>query len=159
MAQLVVIAGPTATGKTAHALDLAARHDGTIINADASQIYNELRILTARPTDDDMAAAPHRLFGVATATDIWSAADWAKRATVEVEAAMAAGRLPILVGGTGFYLNALLNGIADIPPIPDDIRAAVRTMPLSDLRHRLVHEDPEMAERLRPSDPQRQARA
>ncbi len=156
---LAVIAGPTATGKSAHALTLAAARNGVIINADASQLYADLRILSARPSAAEEAAAPHRLYGVRDGAEPASASEWAIMAKAEIAAAHADGRLPILVGGTGMYLKVLLDGIAPVPDIDDDIRAAVRRLPTDQLATALSREDPAMAARLRPSDTQRLARA
>jgi tRNA dimethylallyltransferase len=154
---LVVIAGATASGKSALALDLAERRGGVVINADASQVYADLRVLSARPSAAEEARAPHRLYGVVDGAAACSAAGWAAMARDEVAAAHAAGRLPILVGGTGLYIRTLLDGIAPVPAIPDDIRAAVRD--LDDPHAALAREDPVMAARLRPGDRQRAARA
>lgn len=154
-----MIAGPTASGKSAHALGLAEARDGIIINADASQLVADLRILTARPSPQDEARVPHRLYGILDAADPCSAARWAGLARAEIAAAHAAGRLPILVGGTGLYLATLLEGIAPVPPINPAIRADVRALGPAAVRAALEAEDPAMAARLRPSDPQRNARA
>jgi tRNA dimethylallyltransferase len=154
---LVVIAGPTASGKSATALDLAERIGGVIVNADASQVYRDLRILSARPSPVEEARAPHRLYGVVDGATACSAADWAALARAAIADAQAAGAIPILVGGTGLYIRTLLDGIAPVPDIPDDIRAAVRA--LADPHAALDLEDPVMAARLRPSDRQRSARA
>jgi tRNA dimethylallyltransferase len=156
---LIVIAGPTAGGKSAHALAMAEARRGVIINADASQLYADLRILTARPTPEDEARVPHRLYGVRDAANPCSAAHWAQRARDEIIAAHAAGRLPILVGGTGLYLATLLEGIAPVAPIDATIRAEVRGLPSEAVRRALETEDPVMASRLRPGDRQRNARA
>jgi tRNA dimethylallyltransferase len=156
---LIVIAGATASGKSARALDLAVRSDGVVINADASQLYADLRILTARPAPADEAAAPHRLYGIVDAGDACSAARWAARATAEIDAAHAAGRLPILTGGTGLYLQTLLDGVAPVPPVPDNIRSTVRALDPETLTAALAVEDPAMAARLHPNDRQRRARA
>jgi len=156
---LVVIAGPTASGKSALALDLAARTGGVIVNADASQVYADLRILSARPSPADEAAADHRLYGMIDGAVACSAAMWAGLARAEIAAIHAAGRLPILVGGTGMYLRTLLDGIAPVPEIDPEVRVAVRALPAGDLHALLAAEDPAMAARLRPSDPQRLARA
>ncbi|MFN7177523.1 MAG: tRNA (adenosine(37)-N6)-dimethylallyltransferase MiaA [Thermaurantiacus sp.] len=156
---LVVIAGPTASGKSAHALRLAETRGGTIINADASQLYADLRILSARPTANDEARVPHRLYGVLDAADPCSAARWAAMAQAEIDASHKEGRVPILVGGTGLYLATLIDGIAPVPPIDPAIRTEVRALPSASIRAALEAEDPSMAARLRPSDPQRNARA
>lgn len=135
------------------------RTDGVVINADASQIYADLRILSARPSPADEAAAAHRLYGTLDGTVACSAAMWAGLARAEIATAHAAGRLPILVGGTGMYLRTLLDGIAPVPEIDPAVRAAVRALPPAELHALLGAEDPAMAARLRPSDPQRLARA
>ena len=114
---LALIAGPTASGKSALALALAEAADGVVINADSAQVYRDLRIVSARPTPDDEARAPHRLYGYRDGADACSAADWAADAKAAIAEAHEAGRLPILVGGTGLYLRTLLDGIA---PVPDD---------------------------------------
>ncbi len=160
---VAVIAGATATGKSAVALALAealaATGGGTIINADASQLYADLRILTARPSDADLARAPHRLYGVIDGAEACSAAAWAVLARAEVDAALAAGRLPILVGGTGLYLRTLLEGIATVPPIPTEVRDAVRALAPDEARAALEAEDPAAAARLHAADRQRTLRA
>lgn len=156
---LAVIAGPTASGKTARALELAEARDGVILNADASQVYADLDIIAARPSAAALHRAPHRLFGFADAAEAMTAARWAALARAEIEAAWAAGRLPILVGGTGLYLRTLLDGIAPVPPVPAEVRAAVRALPAGAARAALEAEDPRMAARLNPGDRQRTARA
>ncbi len=156
---MAVIAGPTASGKSALALALARARGGTIINADASQLYADLRILTARPTPEEEAAVPHRLYGVLDGAEIASAAGWAGMARAAIAATLAAGRLPVLVGGTGLYLRTLIDGIAPVPDIPDDVREAVRALPPGAAAELLRREDPAMAARLKPGDRQRIARA
>ncbi len=156
---MIVIAGPTASGKSALALALARRFGGTVINADAMQCYRELRIVTARPTPADEVAAPHVLYGVRAAAEPGDAAWWAGAARAEMDLAA----LPILCGGTGMYLSALLRGIAEIPAIGAEARAEARRL-LAVLGPRGLHEkltaaDPATAARLRPSDSQRLARA
>lgn len=157
--ELVVIAGPTAAGKSAVALAMAEARGGTIINADASQIYADLRVLTARPSDADLARAPHRLYGVVDGATAISAADWAAMARAEIDAVRAEGRLPIVTGGTGLYLRILLDGIAPVPPIDPDVRAVVRAMEPDELHAALSREDAAVAARLEPADRQRCARA
>lgn len=141
------------------ALALAERTGGVVINADSAQVYRDLRILSARPSTADEARATHRLYGHVDGAAIWSAADWAVAARAEIAAAHAAGRLPILVGGTGLYLHVLLNGIAPIPPVDDAIRDAVRALPVATAHAALLREDPAAAARLRPRDTTRIARA
>ena len=154
---LVVIAGATASGKSAAALELAERRNGVVINADASQVYADLRVLSARPSPAEESCAPHRLYGVVDGSVACSAASWAAMAKAAIDDVQAAGRLPILVGGSGLYIRTLLDGIAPVPEIPEEVRAEVRR--LADPHAALASEDPAMAERLRPSDRQRAARA
>jgi tRNA dimethylallyltransferase len=123
--EAVAIVGPTGSGKSALALALAEALDGTIVNADSMQVYRELRVLTARPTPDEEALVPHRLYGVLPAPEACSAGRWRALAVAEIEAARAAGRIPILVGGTGLYVSALVEGLAPVPPVPDSVRRAV----------------------------------
>jgi tRNA dimethylallyltransferase len=156
---LALIAGPTASGKSALALALAERQDGVIINADSAQIYRDLRIISARPSPEEEARAPHRLYGTRDGAEACSAADWAAEAKAAIEEARRSGKLPILVGGTGLYLRTLLEGIAPVPPIDPAIREAVRTLAVSDAYAALEREDSEAAARLRPTDATRVARA
>ena len=151
----LIVAGPTASGKSALALALAAQLGGTVINADAMQVYRELRIITARPTPAEEAQVPHRLYGVRPAAEAGSVAWWQTAAL----RAMAAARLPILCGGSGLYLAALTDGLADIPEASAAARAAARQR-LADhgaaaLHAALAAVDPATAARLRPSDGQR----
>ena len=157
--RLALIAGPTASGKSALALALAEAAGGTVINADSAQVYADLRIISARPSPQDEARAPHRLYGCRDSALPWSAADWAIEARREIEAARAAGRLPILAGGTGLYIRTLLDGIAPVPEIDPAIRAAVRSFSVLHNYAALEREDPKAASRLRPSDSTRVARA
>ncbi|WP_326524642.1 tRNA (adenosine(37)-N6)-dimethylallyltransferase MiaA [Sphingomonas sp.] len=158
--KVALIAGPTASGKSALALALAEAHDGVIINADASQVYADLRILSARPSPDEEARAPHQLFGhVDGAYTGYSAARWADEAGAAIADAHAAGRLPVLVGGTGLYLRTLLDGIAPVPEIDPAIRAEIRAAPVADNHARLTVHDPAAAARLNPGDTTRVARA
>ena len=159
----VAFGGPTASGKSAAALAAAKEFGGVVINADSMQVYRELAILTARPDAASMAGVPHRLYGVLSAGDVCSAGRWRAMALAEIDAAQAAGKLPILAGGTGLYLEALRNGLAPIPPIPGEIRAKARTLMLEEdgpaLHERLARIDPAAAAALRPSDRQRIIRA
>src|SRR5204862_3878173 len=125
---LILVGGPTASGKSALALALAEEFAGTVINADSMQVYRDLAILTARPGAADEARAPHRLYGVLDAADPCSAARWRDMADREIAAAASRGSLPILVGGTGLYFRALLDGLADVPPIPAAIRAEAKRL-------------------------------
>lgn len=157
--RVALIAGPTASGKSALAVRLAQASGGTVINADASQVYADLAILSARPSDAEMAGVPHRLFGHVDGAQACTAARWAAEARVEIDKAHAEGRLPILVGGTGLYLRTLLDGIAPVPDIDPAIRAAVRAMPVAQAHAALAKEDPQAAARLAPADTTRVARA
>jgi tRNA dimethylallyltransferase len=156
---LALIAGPTASGKSALALALAERSGGTIINADSAQVYRDLSILSARPSPEEEARAPHRLYGYRDGAQPCSAADWANDAKFEIAAAHAAGSLPVLVGGTGLYLRTLLEGIAPVPEIDSAVRAAVRALAVAEAYAALRSEDAEAAGRLRPTDTSRIARA
>lgn len=157
----LLIAGPTASGKSALALALAERLGGVIINADAMQVYADLRVLTARPTPEEEARAPHRLFGHVDAGVARSAGDWLREAVAEIDSARAAGAVPILVGGTGLFFTALTEGLAEIPEIPREIRALARAEAAADApaaHARLAALDPATAERLSPQDAVRIAR-
>jgi tRNA dimethylallyltransferase len=156
---LALIAGPTASGKSALALALAERVGGVVINADSAQVYHDLRIVSARPTPADEARAPHRLYGTRDGADPCSVAEWAVEARAEIAAAHAAGRLPILCGGTGLYIRTLIDGIAPVPEIDPKVRRAVREMAPGAAHLALIHEDPEAARRLRPGDTTRTQRA
>jgi tRNA dimethylallyltransferase len=156
---LVVIAGPTASGKSALALALAQQIDGVIVNADSAQIYRDLRILSAAPTDEELRKAEHRLYGAQDGALPCSAADWAALARREIEGVHASSRIPILVGGTGLYLRTLLEGIAPVPAIDPDVRARLRATPVGENRGKLEALDPAAAERLNPGDTTRINRA
>jgi len=156
---VALITGPTASGKSALAMAIAEKHRGVVINADSAQVYADLRILSARPSPDEEARVPHRLFGHVDGADIYSAARWAAEAEVEIAQAGEAELLPVLVGGTGLYLRTLLDGIAPVPPIDPAIREAVRAMPVADAYTALAERDPAAAARLAPADTTRVARA
>ena len=160
---VLVIAGPTASGKTALALELAERMDGVVINADSMQVYRDLRILTDRPSERDEARLPHRLFGVLPAAERGSAAWWRDAASAEIDAVRAAGQVPILCGGTGLYLNALIQGIAEVPPVPPTVveEAVVRYRQLGGdaFKEEVRALDPVLGDRLEPGDSQRLQRA
>ena len=138
---------------------MAEASGGTIVNADSAQVYADLRILSARPSPEDEARAPHRLYGYRDAALPCSAADWAADARRQIARVNAAGGLPILVGGTGLYIRTLLDGIAPVPEIDPAIRAAVRSFGVAHNYAALEREDPPAAARLRPSDTNRVARA
>lgn len=156
---LALIAGPTASGKSALAMAVAERHDGIVINADSAQVYRDLRVLTARPSPADEARVPHRLFGYIDGAESCSAARWAQDAAAEIATVHAAGKLPLLVGGTGLYLRTLLDGIAPVPDIDPTIRAEVRALPVAEAHAALSALDPAAARRLAAADTTRVARA
>ncbi len=159
----ILIAGPTASGKSALAMRLAGALDGVIVNADSMQVYRDLRILTARPSVEEELAFPHRLFGHVDAAENYSVARWLADAGQAIATIEAEGRLPILVGGTGLYFRALTEGLSDIPPVPEAVRSELRAWAegrdAHEIHARLGEVDPETASRLRPTDPQRNLRA
>jgi tRNA dimethylallyltransferase len=159
----ILIAGPTASGKSALALALAERCGGVVINADSMQVYRELRILTARPSPEEEARVPHALYGFIPAREAYSAGRYMADAARAIAAARARRRVPIVVGGTGLYFKALLEGLSPIPPVPEVVRARWRAEALrlgaAGLHRVLAERDPRIAARLRPTDPQRLVRA
>ena len=158
-----MIGGPTASGKSALAADAAERFGGVVVNADSIQLYRDLSILTSWPEEGLRARAPHRLYGVLDGAERCSAGRWRALAMAEIERARDDGALPILVGGTGFYLRTLLDGLAPVPAIPEAVREAVRALHEQEgsagLHARLAQRDPEAAGRLEPGDSQRVMRA
>jgi tRNA dimethylallyltransferase len=156
---LVVIAGPTASGKSALALALAEQIGGVIVNADSAQLYRDIRVLSAAPTDEDRQRAEHRLYGVQDGALPCSAAEWAAMARPEIGQIHASGRTPLLVGGTGLYLRTFLDGIAPVPEIDPAVRERVRATPVADNRAKLAMLDPAAAARLKPADGARINRA
>jgi tRNA dimethylallyltransferase len=161
---LALIAGPTASGKSDLAVELALELErrgarGVVINADSAQVYRDLAVLSARPTPEDMRGVEHRLFGAWDGADPCSAADWAAAARREIASAHLAGAVPILAGGTGLYIRTLLEGIAPVPPIEPAIREAVRALPVAQAYAALEMEDPERAAKLNAADTARIARA
>jgi tRNA dimethylallyltransferase len=159
----VLIAGPTASGKSALALRLAGELGGTIVNADSMQVYRDLRVITARPTREEEARVPHRLYGHVDAAENYSVGRWCRDVATVLAECAEQDRTPILVGGTGLYFKALTVGLAAVPPVPPDIRAAVRgrlqregVRPLYD---ELLERDPATAHRLMPNDRSRISRA
>jgi len=159
----VLIAGPTASGKSAAALTLAQHLNGMVINADSMQVYREAPILTAQPDAHAQARAPHRLYGHVSARELYSVGRYEVDARRALTEARGAGRMPIFVGGTGLYFSALTEGLARIPPIPATIREKARALlteiGVEELHQRLLARDPETAAGLRPTDPQRNLRA
>lgn len=159
----ILIAGPTASGKSAIAMAIAVATDGTIINADSMQVYRELRVLTARPTSEDEARVPHALYGFVPASEAYSAGRFVRDAAAAIAKSLSEGRRPIIVGGTGLYFKALLEGLSPIPEVRADIRehwrAEAERRGASALHEDLARLDPIMATRLQPSDAQRIVRA
>lgn len=161
---LALIAGPTASGKSDLAVDLALAlqaqgRRAVVINADSAQVYSDLAVLSARPAPEDMRGIEHRLFGAWDGATACSASDWAAAARSEIAALHAEGAVPVLVGGTGLYIRTLLDGIAPVPVIDAEIRAAVRALPVEQAYAALRNEDPERAAALHPADSARIARA
>ncbi|MFK0299323.1 tRNA (adenosine(37)-N6)-dimethylallyltransferase MiaA [Brevundimonas sp. NPDC090276] len=161
--RLTLIAGPTASGKSRLALDMAERTGAVIINADSQQLYADLRILTARPSVEDEARAEHRLYGVADAAESWSVGRWTRAVMPLLEELAAQDRPALLVGGTGLYFNALTRGLADIPAVPDAVRDTVQAAYDREgeaaFRRRLAEVDPIAASAITPGDRQRLIRA
>ena len=161
--QAVLIAGPTASGKSGVGLELACGLGGTVINADSMQVYRELRVLTARPSQSEEARAPHRLYGTVSAGQACSVGRWLDDAADAIAEARGEEKLPILVGGTGLYFRALTEGLAPVPDIPAEVRSYWREQAAKlgreALHQDLAARDPAMAARLKPADPQRIVRA
>ena len=159
----ILIAGPTASGKSGLALAIARAFDGVVVNADSMQVYSDLRILTARPDDKALAAAPHRLYGTLSGAELCSVGRWRGMALDEMAAARQAGRVPVVVGGTGLYLKALESGLSPMPTVSPAVRERVRRFHRrfgnEALRQRLSVSDPVSYERLPPGDSQRLLRA
>ena len=159
----VLIAGPTASGKSALALGVAESLGGVIVNADSMQVYRDLRVITARPTTDDEARTPHKLYGFVDAAENYSVGRWCRDAEKSLTDIGKQGRVPILVGGTGLYFKALTSGLAAVPPIPVDIRATVRGRLQNEgatvLHADLMRLDPATAQRVTVNDRSRISRA
>ena len=163
MKKAIIVAGPTASGKSALALSLAERLNGVVINADSMQVYSTLRIVTARPSIEDEARVPHRLYGVLDPSELCSAGRWRSLAVAEMEAAWDQGKLPVVCGGTGLYIRSLMQGLSPIPDIPEDVRTAARAL-FEQMGNRAFHDmlatrDPVIAARLHPGNSQRLVRA
>ena len=159
----ILIAGPTASGKSALAMRLAERRGGVVVNADSMAVYRDLAILTGRPDAADLARVPHRLYGHRDAAEPYSVGVWLGEVEAEIRRAREDGALPIVVGGTGLFFKALTQGLSDIPAVPDDVRRRVRAeasgVAPEALHARLAGLDPLTAAGLRPTDPQRIVRA
>lgn len=158
-----LIAGPTASGKSALALEMAAGTGAVIINADSQQLYGDLRVLTARPSVAEEGLADHRLYGVADAAEVWSVGRWSRAVTKLLAGLAEQGRPAILVGGTGLYFSALTRGLADVPTVPAHVREEVETEYATEgetgFRARLAEHDPKAARAIEQGDRQRLIRA
>lgn len=159
----ILITGPTASGKSALSLDLAARYGGVVINADSMQVYDTLRILTARPSDREMAGIEHRLYGHVPASETYSTGAWTRDLAPVLDEIRERNRLPIIIGGTGLYFKALTGGLSAMPPVPAALREALRAelaaQGAAALHDALSRDDAEAAARIRPGDGQRILRA
>ncbi|MBY5879692.1 tRNA (adenosine(37)-N6)-dimethylallyltransferase MiaA [Rhizobium ruizarguesonis] len=159
----ILITGPTASGKSALAVELARRHDGAVVNADSMQVYDTLQVLTARPSEEEMQGVPHHLYGHVPAGAAYSTGAWLRDVSALLPALRAAGRLPVFVGGTGLYFKALTGGLSDMPAIPEALRETLRTRLLEEgldgLYGELAAADPAMAASLNRQDGQRIVRA
>jgi tRNA dimethylallyltransferase len=157
--KIQIVCGPTASGKSARAIEIAQASGGVIINADAMQVYRELSVLTARPAPEDERRAPHLLYGVLSTTEACSAGRWLELAESAINKTIAEGRLPIVTGGTGLYLKALMEGLSAIPSVPEDARSQAAALWAQEGPAALRERDPHMEKRLRPTDKQRHIRA
>lgn len=159
----ILITGPTASGKSALAVELARAHGGVVVNADSMQVYDTLRVLTARPSQADMEGIPHHLYGHVPAAQAYSTGVWLREAAALVERLRDEGRMPVFVGGTGLYFKALTGGLSDMPEIPVEIRSRLRERLLAEgaeaLHRELADRDGAVAETLNPQDGQRIVRA
>jgi tRNA dimethylallyltransferase len=162
MQTALLILGPTASGKTAYAIDAAIKQNGEVINMDSMQVYADLEILTARPSVAEMGGVPHHLFGHIDGAVAYSTGAWLAEAEAAIAEIQARGRRPILVGGTGLYAHALTQGLVPTPPVPADVRASTRRLVGADPRAahaRLLQVDPKAARKIEPKDAVRIARA
>ncbi len=159
----ILIAGPTASGKSALAVRMAQQHGGIVVNADSMQVYSDLRILTARPSETELNTVPHALYGYVSGSEPYSVGHWLEDVAEVLDECGRSGRVPIITGGTGLYFKALLEGLSPIPRIPSEIREHWRSQAAligaPRLHEILATRDPESAARLRPEDTQRLTRA
>ena len=158
MNSVVCIAGPTASGKSGLAVRLAKVAGGEVVNADALQVYRDIRILSARPDATEMDGVPHHLFGHVDGQTIYSVGDWLREAVPVILDILARGRVPVVVGGTGLYFKALLQGLADVPAVPHELDAELNALPVTALREQAEALDPTAAARVLGDDSQRLAR-
>lgn len=163
MTPAILIAGPTASGKSALAIEIARALDGVVVNADSMQVYRDLHVITARPTPEEQGEVPHLMFGGVDAAVNYSVGRWLDDARATLAELAAAGRPAVIVGGTGMYFKTLTQGISHIPAVPEEVRERVRAdaegIPPAELHAQLAARDPLTAARLRPTDPQRIVRA
>ncbi len=163
MRPALLIHGPTASGKTQLSIQMAKKLDGEIVNADSMQVYRDLHVITARPTDEEMSTAPHHLFGYKDAAERGSAGEWLRDAREVILDIQKRGKVPIVIGGTGLHLLALIEGLSEIPPIPEETRSEARAMVQKDgaqsAYEYLMKIDPDTGSKLVPNDRQRVARA
>jgi len=158
-----VVIGPTASGKSSYALGLSEKHDGIVINCDAMQSYDALHILTAQPNEEEKGSIPHKLYGHLHPSTHYSAADWRQDAITEIENAFNLGKTPIICGGTGFYLKALMDGLSPMPETPKEIREMAtslqKEMGQEEFYSALKEKDPQTAAQIDPQNPRRSIRA
>lgn len=162
MPKVILIAGPTASGKSALSLNLAREFGGEVVNADSMQVYDCLQVLAARPSEEEMEGIPHHLYGAVAPDDAYSAARWCEDVLPVLQDVLSRGKTPIVVGGTGLHFKALVEGLSPVPAIEPRIRKEIRILARQDgqaLYRLLEEEDPDMAARLKPGDRQRVARA
>ena len=163
MRPAILIHGPTASGKTALSIDVARKYDGEIVNADSMQVYDKLKVISARPDEAEMDGIPHHLFGHVSVATRFSAGEWLEQARAVIEDIQKRGKTAVVVGGTGLYLLALTQGLSDIPPVPEDVRHEVLEIAKAEgvrgLKIRLQVVDPEAAARINDNDRQRLTRA
>ncbi|PYB75350.1 tRNA (adenosine(37)-N6)-dimethylallyltransferase MiaA [Rhizobium wuzhouense] len=161
--EAILITGPTASGKSALAIAFARRHGGVVVNADSMQVYDTLRVVTARPDESEMGDVPHRLYGHVPAGASYSTGDWLRDMAELLTELKTQGRLPVVVGGTGLYFKALTGGLSDMPVIPEDVRAGLRARLIDEgpevLHTELAAQDPAVAAGLQQKDGQRIVRA
>ncbi len=157
--KITIVCGPTASGKSARAIDIAKSSDGVIINADAMQVYRELRVITARPTAEQERVVPHKLYGVVSVREAFSVSKWLALVKTAIDETLAAGKKPIITGGTGLYIKALMEGLSPIPDVPEEIRTQATTLWEEQGSEVLKARDPIMSAQLKDGDMQRHIRA